>query len=461
MILAAPSIVHRSFVVCEGAGSPVGSAVPVFLDRDVRINPKQVAEYCARDPEPIDLDLLTVAGAVRFADLSTRRTPDWSREIQLSVPVHDPDAWSAAAPQLAACLSFVTGDQWSFEFHARRRPVETQARPIFDQPAPGVVIPYSGGLDSFLHLVLRAAEKPSSVWLLTAEHSNRTGSLVARTVAKTGINVQNKLRIPIRFGRTEREPEPTNRTRTFLFFVCAAIAWKLSGADSVEIAENGQGAVGPSLVWFGREHRYVSSHPAFTATLADFLHCLWGKRPVFAHPRVWQTKGEVLTMAAAGDLPAWEDSRSCSRHPRRLKYKFAQSMSARDCGICGGCLLRRLAAHAAGQRDTTTYLWDRLGVNRLEKAPRGRECRAMTTLNDRRMAVASVLCLSRLADAAEWSDERLLTEARRLSRALEVSSEDALGRLKRLVGSHAAEWRSLSSTLPADSWVRLIESGCA
>lgn len=85
----------------------------------------------------------------------------------------------------------------------------------------------------------------------------------------------------------------------------------------------------------------------------------------------------------------------------------------------------------------------------------------MTTLNDRRMAVASVLCLSRLADAAEWSDERLLTEARRLSRALEVSSEDALGRLKRLVGSHAAEWRSLSSTLPADSWVRLIESGCA
>ncbi len=448
---------HR-FDAHESGVVPMRGAHPICIGEHVRIDPKQVAAYCVRELELLDEDLLLVAGVIWFVDRSTKRTENWERDLQVRIAVHEPDAWRSAAPKLATCLGLVTGDRWVFEFVARRRPRIPPTAPLFDNAWPGLVLPYSGGLDSYLHLATLPSEERSRAWLLTAENSTRARGLVSRTIAAAPTGPSpHRLGIPVRLSGLE-EPERSFRTRTFVFFVCAAIAWKSSGADRIEIAENGQGALGPSLVTIGTEYPYLATHPAFTSLLAEFLHALWGRRPKFVHPRVWHTKGEVLALAAAHNVQGrWEQTRSCSRNIRRFKRRITDHELGRDCGICGGCMLRRLAAKVAGVEDRTTYVWSDLRAADLDRAPARSVRRDLTKAQDRKIAATSLVCLTSLAEAAARPDELLYAEARLLANSLTISPAEALTRLRRLLARHMTEWRGFTDSLPRDSWVRAVE----
>src|SRR5207249_1350772 len=136
------------------------------------------------------------------------------------------------------------------------------------------------------------------------------------------------------------------------------------------------------------------SHPAFTRRLTRFFKALWNEPITFEHPQLWWTKGEVLLRLKKEVLiDGWQNSKSCPRDRRDV------TLNGRDvqCGVCSGCLLRRMSAFTAGlSEDKGTYLWNKLDADSLEAAMDQRAHRK-TRKNDFDIASHGVLAMAELA----------------------------------------------------------------
>lgn len=451
-------IVH----VTERGVSPKRNAIPCVLGDHLLISYRALERFCWARLSDRDIDLLCVVGAAAFADRVSRRIPSagWARALRLIVPVREPCLWEAPATRnaLQDALQYLTGDSWSFEFVYRRTSDEAALQLFLRQPPPShsVVLPYSGGLDSLAEFLrIRSAEPGVTPLLLTTEHgANR--QTVAATLERFRPHVQ--LGIPVRLSPGEHA-EDTYRTRTLLFFTLAALAAKLAGAERVHVGEAGQGSLGPSLVPYGGEHPYRATHPAFTMRLRRLLLALWGRAPAFEHPNVWNTKAELIASARPAGLDsAWTNSVSCSRNIARIK----PGSKVRHCGICGGCLFRRLSLRAANMplADSEPYVWQDFAATSLDGAvlPSHRHiCR--TTSTDEDIATYALLSLKHLADFANTADPEILGVAgAELAIPVQESPHTTTERLRRLLAAHEREWRAFVEAIPVGGWAhRLAE----
>ena len=442
------SVGHFEFLE-HGARPRHRAAVQCVIGEDLVLRPDALGDYCLKELPPRVDDLLLVAGTIAFVDRAVRRhtATGWERRLHLVVPVLDPDFWAErrVSAALSAVLRLLTGDAWHFEFACRRSPLVAQPRqrrfPFEDKP--GVVLPFSDGLDSL------------AVARLTAARDMRAG-LVLVTVGRLRDpdadwrvrhfkDRYHRVRLPFaapRGGSRVRFRETSYRSRAFLFGVASGIVAGLLGTPRALVAESGQGSLGPALTPIGNEVPDVRMHPAFTAALSDLLNLVLGQRVRFEHPRMWCTKGETLKeLVDAGLLDDWQRTRSCPRDARDFK-----SLRRIHCGVCASCLLRRQSLVVAGfGAQGEDYQWPHLSARDLTAAAvdGGRPTRQ----NDERHAACGVLAMAELAalgrrpdgDASlRWAEDDLAT-------ALDEPAIKVRGRLRRLLGAHRAEWEDFVS----------------
>ncbi len=266
------------------------------LDRDLRLDHNRIQASFPDLLTDIDLDLLTLAGAVSYTDRTVRRRRGvcWARNLEVHVPVSDTAFWQQPllCNALIRCLALATGDEWRIIFTQLRKrrqlqpSLRAELRPFADLSC---AIPFSGGLDSTVGLKLWQAANPESSALRIGTETNRD---VGEVIRRTSAGWQPTRRVSVLLSmRVGSHPEPTHRTRTFLFFTTAALAAKLAGVGRVVVMENGQGALGPSLVPLGDEWPYRATHPLFTSSLRDLLRAVWGgSAPSFEHPHLWHPR---------------------------------------------------------------------------------------------------------------------------------------------------------------------------
>ncbi len=246
--------------------------------------------------------------------------------------------------------------------------------------------------------------------------------------------------------------EPSFRTRTFIFFALAALAWRRTGAQSIWIGESGLGCLGPSFVPFGIESGVRGCHPAFVSKLQRLLGTIWGTEPPFQFPHLWLTKAEVIReLSGLGMLKGWQQTHSCSRNSRRQHPKSTAS----QCGICSGCLFRIESLHAGGlggQEPPGTYFVD---VTR--QAEFNSDIDEQPSGADREVATYAVIGMDELASVSKTVTERsdLTVE---LSDALRAQPDATAASVTRLFQQHASEWETFVEALPADSWIRPLVS---
>ncbi len=436
---------EQSFEVLERSRPPaIAHAITCSLGTDLRFDRGAIERCCSSQLEELDVDLLTVLASVAFADRrSQRRGRRWARSISVSVPVHRPGTWDDASATLSSMLCEVSGDQWRFEF--RRRQDDDELRqgflPGLSQDFRGAtVVPYSGGLDSFATLARHRRDKGATpVLLVHAKHGSRS---LASVLAERDRSAP-ALAVPFTVS-SGAHAEPTYRTRTFIFFSLAALAWRRTNASRIWIGESGLGCIGPALVPFGIEQPVRGCHPTFVGRIADFLAALWGVRPPFEFPHLWITKGESITeLATAGVLSGWTRTHWCSRNIRRQH----PSTSATHCGLCSGCIFRRQSILAAGlAEDPATYYSDVLNEAELPSdADRAdREVANYATISIDELAAAVPLRSASVGDVAE------------LAASLGRTRTDIASQVSRLLEAHAREWSSFVDALPAESWMRRI-----
>jgi hypothetical protein len=164
--------------------------------------------------------------------------------------------------------------------------------------------------------------------------------------------------------------------------------------------------------------------------------------------RLWKTKGEVLAnLRAEGLLAEWERTNSCSTRPND-RHGHA------GCGICGGCMLRTVSAHAAGLAlPAGANAFDVYAPEDVARHRNGQEKPMAST--DRAVAVRAMAAMAEFARLRNSPDGTLVVEreAQLISPANPRATQT---KLLRLLEQHRAEWSAFVNSLPERSWVRDI-----
>lgn len=348
-----------------------GTGTGVKGDGRYYVDDRPVADALSNWISPELSDLLDVAVAVYLADRLARRTGGanqyehhWQRNMRVTVPVRDPGRWNSpgVSDALRAALTFLTEDEWRFEFTQRppghTRPAEdVQFLFAEELDEPILVALFSGGLDSLAGLAADLESNPAGSIVLVSANTNtrvipvqralveqlrhRTARKVVWTIAHFGMRRRKK--------RQYEGEERTQRTRGFAFAVVGAVAALVAGARRLRLYENGVGAINLPYVdsQLGAESTRAM-HPTALSRIQEVIRVATGHELLLQLPNLYRTKGQLcgsLARSNFADLAA--ATVSCDGYPLRVS-------GAKQCGICTSCLLRRQALLSANIRDDLT-----------------------------------------------------------------------------------------------------------
>ena len=431
------------------------SSYRLQLGEHVRIEADHINRYCFSDGSALQEDLAAVLSAVRTADRAGPRLhgKSWARVLSLDIPVFDLQLWQSksVSEALADALQYLTGDRWQLTFRPRKGTPKTpdQAHLLGLPAQERFFMPYSNGLDSYALASQIRHRTPTAELILInvqASRSLKKWEHLGRTVKQDLKAVQ----VAFHFQEPHRS-EPTFRSRPLIYDLLAGYGAAMAQPARVVIPENGQGSLGGSLVPLGDEAPHRSCHPGFTSRLSRLVEALTGTRVDIEHPALFMTKGQVLADLASRDKNSalWlAGHRSCSydaRHASRDKRAF-------HCGVCGNCLLRRVATRWAQIDDTTSYEANNLAATTFEASFSGAPPRTLAAKRD--VAFTSVRAMQRLSDLAENPNHpRVTTEVATLARALGKPVEHIGTNMKHFLQQHRMEWAQFLEACGPSSWI--------
>lgn len=318
----------------------------------------------------VNIDLVRIAVMVYAADRSVPRAigrkVNWtSRDLDITVPVSDPDTWTAHADKLTGLLNFLSGDSWRIRFRSASPPTETISEPLFSNIQRAVLL--SGGADSAVGGYLARTEPEEHVLVSHIGASSispiqQDAAARILSLAPDGSAQHHQQTI---FTRNQTQPngykfrnESSQRTRSLLFLALGLATASLTGAP-LWIPENGFASLNPPL---GADQLGALStrttHPWVLSELTR-IGGLVGAHAEISNPFADQTKGEMFRWLAeqVGADPASEflsATNSCGFTSRR----WLRIPAHKHCGTCFGCLVRRASFLAAGLEDRSIYVID-------------------------------------------------------------------------------------------------------
>ncbi|WP_271540611.1 Qat anti-phage system QueC-like protein QatC [Bradyrhizobium sp. CCBAU 45321] len=310
------------------------------------------------------VDLAIFSAVVMAADTRISRATEsqdsWTREIDLYLPVLEPEVWTPHAALIERMLRFLTGDHWRLTFRRRHRDyrelVEQAGELNFD--TFDSVCLFSGGLDSFVGAIDLLAEDHSPLFVSHyGDVSTSTQTECAEGIGAVYGDLEPRhVRANIGFPADLVEgsgPELTTRGRSFLFLALAALAASALEDSTIYIPENGLISLNVPLdplrlgAWSTR-----TTHPFYLARWQQLIDAL-GISASIKNPYRFMTKAEMLKKCRNRRLAKRLAPKtiSCSSFGK-ARYR---SLSPRHCGYCTPCLIRRAAIESAFGTDRTLY----------------------------------------------------------------------------------------------------------
>jgi 7-cyano-7-deazaguanine synthase in queuosine biosynthesis len=331
--------------------TPAGFRLNLSVGENIFIPVKRLTEKWS-DLSSLELDLLGFAAVVYAADLAVKRSEreEFVRSIRLDVAVVNLAAFNAVRQKLQRTLRVLSCDNWVLNFTAATGAPEANRK---WPKATGTTLLFSGGLDSFAAAceLLRKGEETYLVSHVT--HNRPVANSQAELVDEIDKHFKTKtdhvqLMVSSRQHKDwsfpqDADREETQRTRSFLFVVLAAIAARLNGSRRLLVmAENGQFAVHLPLT-AARVGAFSThtAHPEFLASMQELLReMLLCPDLTLDNPFVHKTKAEVVELIPAKLRPSIEKSISC--------WMTSRLVGKTHCGECVPCISRRLALETNG-----------------------------------------------------------------------------------------------------------------
>lgn len=317
------------------------------------------------------IDFYRLASAVYSADARVLRAAGfdrWTRDLVLHLPVSDVALWQGVEPVVVSLLQFLTGDRWEVRFRSgmvSRPPVDVRRTAGAVKPLVRVVSLLSGGMDSFIGALDRAAVGDG---LLLVSH-NAVGSARFSSPAQDAVveSVRRVTKAVVAHMKMTVSPpekavgakaETTQRSRSIIFVALGVlVASAYAPGLPLLVAENGFISLNVPMT-AGRLGSLSTrtTHPHTIALLRELLRGL-GIGVSIETPCHFQTKGEMLVGCLSRDQLAAtiHATSSCARPNDR---KAAASRPQSHCGYCVPCIIRRAAMSRAGYDDASKYRYD-------------------------------------------------------------------------------------------------------
>lgn len=303
-------------------------------------------------PDKRAVDFLSLALSVVTADLAVPRakSPDgWTRQIDISVAVGEPDFWTSQIHHLDAMLQFVATDIWRVAFLPDGF--------VLGDPKKDTVVPeescvalLSGGADSLVGVLDLASDDERPFVVSQTVHGD--GEKQGQFANGIGGGLRHlQLNHNAKFdGDGDRD----QRARSMIFLAYGVLAATTTKAYQdgatipLYVCENGFISINPPLT----EARVGSlstrtTHPVYLAMFQQMLDAA-GLRVQIRNPYQHKTKGEMFAGCKNQDKlrTLAHVSTSCSRF---------RTFGLEHCGRCIPCMIRRAAFHRWGFADQTVY----------------------------------------------------------------------------------------------------------
>jgi hypothetical protein len=326
------------------------------------------------------VDFVRLAALVYLVDRTTPRNRGFERVLDLTIPVFDPETWSAHSGALSEHLRLLSSDDWTLRFVQARNPRKRDPVAAHDRD---LVLLFSGGADS-LSGALVAHEEGKAPLLASHWDFSLIGGVQKRLIDELEqFRSERPSTVRVRLGRRSNQigsgkrfqTEGSSRSRSLLFLALGLAVASINGS-TLWMAENGFASLNVPLT--GERRAALSTrttHPGFLESLGITLEQIGLSVPL-SNPFEQQTKGEVYGQVA-GAIGAGDASRLLSASHSCAKPDRGPGFSAdTHCGVCFGCLVRRAAFQASGLSDQTVYIEEELR-GRPERDERlGRDWRA-------------------------------------------------------------------------------------
>jgi len=307
-----------------------------------------------RNPSPITLDFLLFASVVYAADKvlpRTRALDNWTRDIQLKVPVSDTKKWSQCRSDLENCLSFLTGDDWKIQFLDLKydliRPRKTKGhRKDKIQPLKADAVSlFSGGLDSLVGAIDWLEAYPNKQLLLVSHYDKHIKGPFSDQVSLKRViepHYNNRIdSIQARIGQDPAGEEKTYRSRSLLYIALGIYAADALGKTvPLIVPENGTIAINMPLTPSRRGSCSTrTAHPFFFSQVKQILNIVGLENPIY-NPLGQKTKGECVEQCQNLQIlkQAVSDSVSCAKRGHKITWI---DRTAKECGRCIPCIYRR------------------------------------------------------------------------------------------------------------------------
>jgi 7-cyano-7-deazaguanine synthase in queuosine biosynthesis len=353
-------------ILCGGARRAGGdSTLRLALSgpsRNITLRLEDISRKLVRNVPGLLIDLIEIASYVYCADQAIRRGgevqramgADWRRDFRFVIPVRNPDHWKhpSVSEPLCTTLSFLSEDNYAFEFEKATNPVPFQNYLEFGEDA-GVafnsdeVVLFSGGLDSLSGAIEELSTTAKRLALVSHHSSSKIFDHQRRLIAELKKRFPQRLiHLPVLMTRQQETlpaPEYTHRSRSFLYAALACAVGRLFGKGNIRFYENGVLSINLPIaeqVVGARATR--TTHPLVLQRFCEFFSAAVGKPIEFENPFIWKTKADVIrSIVDRGCGELIRDTVSCTR-----TYDITKLHT--HCGCCSQCLDRRFAVLAAG-----------------------------------------------------------------------------------------------------------------
>jgi 7-cyano-7-deazaguanine synthase in queuosine biosynthesis len=313
----------------------------------------------------MSLDLLFLSAVVYSVDKIAARnhTIDaWTRQLKVNIPVENLEQWNSVKEVLQDCLSFLTGDHWTFNFAQLE---VSLIRPRTNNPTPVVMNPsavclFSGGLDSLIGAI-DWLEGNTGELVLASHYDGRAAlpksdqDIIFNMLHR---NYGERLhKIQVRAGQNPSGKETTFRSRSFLFL---AIGIYIASAYHPDIPlfmpENATIGINVPLTPSRRGSCSTrTTHPNFMRQYCALIRGLGINNRVY-NPLDFLTKGECVENCQNRRVLEETVMQSVSCGKRGHKRWWIRR-DANGCGRCMPCIYRRAALHKI-RLDTEPYGYD-------------------------------------------------------------------------------------------------------
>lgn len=340
--------------IAAGYGLTASEADVAFdIGKNINSGENQFRGYFG-EPSTLEADLLRLAGVVFAADRAcVRGNPEnYGRLLELTIPVVNVGVLFPVKTKIERVLRKLSNDSWTLTFQQ----VSGEPATLAATRAPvGKTLLFSGGLDSLAAtLEMREAKQPFQlVSHVTQSQATRSAQdRLLEALRAAGSIDHYRFLVSSREGEPltrAHDGEPSQRTRSFVFLILAAIAGVRNGFhDLVVMAENGPLAIHLPLT-AARSGAFSThtAHPQVLKMMSELLTEVFRLEIRISNPFEWMTKGEVVRIVSENLPAAIPLSSSCWAASRR-------PTAASHCGECVPCIIRRMAIEVNGT-DSTSY----------------------------------------------------------------------------------------------------------